>query len=58
MNWTLSSLIVLVGVVLTTILICLFRYDHQERLTAQESMAHPFFSRIRDAESAAAQSTA
>ena len=23
------------------------RYDHQERLTAQEAMAHPFFEEVR-----------
>lgn len=26
----------------------LLRYDHQERLTAQEAMAHPYFAPIRD----------
>ncbi|KAI9310281.1 casein kinase II alpha subunit [Dichotomocladium elegans] len=26
----------------------LLRYDHQERLTAQEAMAHPFFAPIRE----------
>jgi len=25
------------------------RYDHQERLTAQEASAHPYFAPIRDA---------
>jgi len=25
----------------------LLRYDHQERLTAQEAMAHPYFNPIR-----------
>ena len=25
----------------------LLRYDHQERLTAQEAMAHPYFSPVR-----------
>jgi hypothetical protein len=28
------------------------RYDHQERLTAQEAMAHPYFAPIRAAEAA------
>jgi len=28
----------------------LLRYDHQERLTALEAMAHPYFTPIRDAE--------
>ncbi|KAH0536756.1 hypothetical protein FGG08_006394 [Glutinoglossum americanum] len=27
----------------------LLRYDHQERLTAKEAMAHPYFAPIRDA---------
>lgn len=27
----------------------LLRYDHQERLTAQEAMAHPYFAPIREA---------
>lgn len=27
----------------------LLRYDHQERLTAQEAMAHPYFQPVRDA---------
>ena len=26
------------------------RYDHQERLTAQEAMAHPYFAPVRAAE--------
>ena len=26
----------------------LLRYDHQERLTAQEAMAHPYFAPIRE----------
>ncbi|KDO21946.1 hypothetical protein SPRG_12812 [Saprolegnia parasitica CBS 223.65] len=26
----------------------LLKYDHQERLTAKEAMAHPFFQVIRD----------
>jgi casein kinase II subunit alpha len=30
----------------------LLRYDHQERLTAQEAQAHPYFSPIRAAEAA------
>jgi casein kinase II subunit alpha len=25
----------------------LLRYDHQERLTAQEAMAHPYFGKER-----------
>ena len=29
------------------------RYDHQERLTAQEAMAHPYFAPVRAAEAAA-----
>ncbi|ODQ67103.1 casein kinase II [Nadsonia fulvescens var. elongata DSM 6958] len=28
-------------------LVKLLRYDHQERLTAQEAMAHPFFAKVR-----------
>jgi casein kinase II subunit alpha len=28
----------------------LLRYDHQERLTAQEAMAHPYFDPVRAAE--------
>ena len=28
----------------------LLRYDHQERLTAQEAMAHAYFAPIRSAE--------
>ena len=27
-----------------------FRYDHQERLTAQEAMAHPFFLPVRSSD--------
>lgn len=30
----------------------LLRYDHQERFTAQEAMAHPYFAPIREAEAA------
>jgi casein kinase II subunit alpha len=30
----------------------LLRYDHQERLTAQEAMAHPYFAPVRQQESA------
>ena len=26
------------------------RYDHMERLTAQEAMAHPYFAQVREAE--------
>ena len=26
------------------------RYDHQERLTAEEAMLHPYFANIRQAE--------
>jgi casein kinase II subunit alpha len=26
----------------------LLRYDHQERLTAQEAMAHPYFNPVRN----------
>jgi casein kinase II subunit alpha len=29
----------------------LLRYDHQDRLTAQEAMAHPYFNQVRAAES-------
>ncbi|XP_052204739.1 casein kinase II subunit alpha-like [Diospyros lotus] len=29
----------------------LLRYDHQERLTAKEAMAHPYFNPVRNAES-------
>ncbi|XP_052727834.1 casein kinase II subunit alpha-1 isoform X3 [Vigna angularis] len=29
----------------------LLRYDHQDRLTAREAMAHPYFSQVRAAES-------
>ncbi|XP_028074687.1 casein kinase II subunit alpha-2-like [Camellia sinensis] len=29
----------------------LLRYDHQDRLTAKEAMAHPYFSQVRAAES-------
>ena len=32
----------------------LLRYDHQERLTAQEAMAHPYFAPVREVESKAA----
>ena len=32
-----------------------FRYDHQERLTAQEAMAHPYFAPIRAAAAAASE---
>lgn len=32
----------------------LLRYDHQERFTAQEAMAHPYFAPIRNRESSAA----
>jgi casein kinase II subunit alpha len=28
----------------------LLRYDHQERLTAQEAMAHPYFALVRESE--------
>lgn len=28
----------------------LLRYDHQDRLTAREAMAHPYFLQVRDAE--------
>lgn len=26
----------------------LLRYDHQERLTAREAMAHPYFDKVRE----------
>ncbi|KFK34268.1 hypothetical protein AALP_AA5G122900 [Arabis alpina] len=29
----------------------LLRYDHQDRLTAKEAMAHPYFAQVRAAES-------
>lgn len=29
------------------------RYDHQERLTAREAQAHPYFAPVRDAEARA-----
>ncbi|KAG2221162.1 hypothetical protein INT45_007739 [Circinella minor] len=35
----------------------LLRYDHQERLTAQEAMAHPFFAPVREAAAAAEEGT-
>ena len=35
----------------------LLRYDHQERLTAQEAMAHPYFAPVRQQEAAAASSS-
>jgi serine/threonine protein kinase len=28
----------------------LLRYDHQERLTAAEAMAHPYFAPVRERE--------
>ncbi|RYH07895.1 hypothetical protein EON65_41340 [archaeon] len=31
------------------------RYDHQERLTAQEAMMHPYFDPVREACHRAAQ---
>lgn len=34
----------------------LLKYDHQERLTAEEAMAHPYFAPVRQA--AAAQESA
>ena len=36
----------------------LLRYDHQERLTAQEASAHEYFAAVRDAEAAAASASA
>jgi casein kinase II subunit alpha len=30
----------------------LLRYDHQERLTAVEAMAHPYFAPVREREGA------
>jgi len=36
----------------------LLKYDHQERLTAQEAMAHPYFAPIRAAEATAAAAAA
>ena len=35
----------------------LLRYDHQERLTALEAQAQPYFAPIREAEAAARGST-
>ena len=32
----------------------LLRYDHQERLTAQEAMGHAYFAPVRQASQAAA----
>ena len=29
------------------------RYDHQERLTAKEAQAHPYFAPVREAEARA-----
>jgi casein kinase II subunit alpha len=37
------------------VLLC-YRYDHQERLTAQEAMAHPYFAPVRAAEASAGRS--
>ncbi|KAL7409591.1 kinase-like domain-containing protein [Mrakia frigida] len=34
----------------------LLRYDHQERLTAKEAQAHPYFAPVRDAEMASSSS--
>ncbi|XP_035830286.1 casein kinase II subunit alpha-1-like isoform X4 [Helianthus annuus] len=33
----------------------LLRYDHQDRLTAKEAMAHPFFMQVRAAENSRMQ---
>jgi casein kinase II subunit alpha len=35
----------------------LLRYDHQERLTPKEAMAHPYFDPVRNAAAAAANSS-
>ena len=29
------------------VFICAYRYDHHERLTAQEAQAHPYFDEVR-----------
>lgn len=34
----------------TNFLECLLKYDHQERITAKEAMAHPYFAPIRAVE--------
>lgn len=36
----------------------LLRYDHAERLTAKEAMAHPYFAPVRAAEEAARKAAA
>ena len=37
---------------------CIFiRYDHQERLTAREAQAHPYFQAVREAEARAEGAT-
>mmetsp|Transcript_24222 Transcript_24222/g.40445 ORF Transcript_24222/g.40445 Transcript_24222/m.40445 type:complete len:364 (-) Transcript_24222:166-1257(-) len=36
----------------------LLKYDHQDRLTAQEAMMHPYFAPVRDAEASAAAAAA
>lgn len=47
-----ALLILLQCEVLTLLVFFSFRrYDHQERLTAQEAMAHPYFAPIRNAAS-------
>uniref|UniRef100_A0A453LW15 Protein kinase domain-containing protein n=1 Tax=Aegilops tauschii subsp. strangulata TaxID=200361 RepID=A0A453LW15_AEGTS len=33
----------------------LLRYDHQDRLTAREAMAHPYFLQVRAAENSRAR---
>jgi casein kinase II subunit alpha len=35
----------------------LLKYDHQERLTAKEAMAHPYFNAVREKENATNQTT-
>lgn len=31
------------------LIVALFRYDHQERLSAKEAMAHAYFAPVREA---------
>ena len=38
---------------LTSIRTHTHRYDHQERLTAKEAQAHPYFAPVREAEARA-----
>jgi hypothetical protein len=43
-------------IILDASLVLCYRYDHQERLTAQEAMAHPYFAPVRAAEASAGRS--